>query len=135
MLKRLCIATVLATGAFAGCATTSTTTTTMSIPRADIGKTGQVVDVREVVQRVEGNPAGGALAGGLIGGAVFGGVGGAAVGAATGAVVSSGNAERRTYQVNVQFDDGTMGQFDYVDFTPWTPGQRVVTTPDGLARG
>jgi outer membrane lipoprotein SlyB len=135
MLKRLCIATVLATGAFAGCATTSTRSTTVSIPSDDVGMTGQVVAVRENVQRVEGNPAGGALAGGVIGGLLFRGIGGAAVGAATGAIVSSGSSERRTYEVHVRFDDGTAGHFDYVDYAPFRPGDRVVITPEGLGRG
>jgi outer membrane lipoprotein SlyB len=129
MLKRVCVAAVLV---FAGCATTSRTITTTSIPSADIGKTGQVVSVREVVERVQGNPVGGALAGGLIGGVTFGRVG-AAAGAVTGAAVSSGSAERRAYQVQVQFDDGTVGRFDYVDYSPWGPGQRVMITPNGLA--
>jgi len=135
MLKSLCIATVLAAGAFAGCATTSTVSSTVSIPSADIGKTGQVVAVRETVQSIQGNPVGGALAGGVIGGLLFQGVGGAAVGAATGAIVSSGYAERRTYEVHVRFDDGTAGHFDYVDYAPFGPGERVVITPNGLERG
>jgi outer membrane lipoprotein SlyB len=136
MLKRVCMAAVLAIGAFAGCATRSTTTTTTSIPRADIGKTGQVVSVSETVERVQGNPAGGALAGGVIGGvALRGSVVGAAAGAATGAAVSRGSSERRAYQVQVQFDDGTVGQFDYVDYSPFGPGERVMITPSGLARG
>jgi outer membrane lipoprotein SlyB len=135
MLKRLCLVAVFATGAVAGCATTSTTTTTTSIPRADLGKTGQVVSVSETVERVQGNPVGGALAGGLIGGvALRGSVVGAAAGAATGAAVSRGSSERRAYEVNVQFDDGTMGQFDYVDYSPFAPGERVTITPRGLAR-
>jgi outer membrane lipoprotein SlyB len=135
MLKRLCIAAVLAAGAFTGCATTSRTTTTTTIPRADVGKTGQVVAVSETVERVEGNPAGGALAGGLIGGVGFGSRRGAGVGAATGAVLSSGSSERRAYVVQVQFDDGTSGSFDYVDYAPWQPGERVMVTSNGLARG
>ena len=135
MLKRLCIATALAIAASAGgCATTTTTTRTVSIPRADIGKTGQVVSVSETVERVQGNPAGGALAGGVIGGVLLGGsVLGAAAGAATGAAVSSGASERRAYLVDVQFDDGTVGQFDYIDYSPFGPGERVRITPGGLA--
>jgi outer membrane lipoprotein SlyB len=135
MLKPLCIAAIFAASTFAGCATTSRTTTTTSIPRADIGKAGQVVSVSETVERVQGNPVGGALAGGVIGGVAFrGSPVGAAAGAATGAAVSSGSSERRAYEVQVQFDDGTIGQFDYVDYSPFTPGERVVITPSGLAR-
>jgi outer membrane lipoprotein SlyB len=134
MLKPLCIAAVLATGAF-GCATTSRTTTTTSIPSADVGKTGQVVSVHETVERVQGNPVGGALAGGVIGGVLFrGSTVGAVAGAATGAAVSRGSSERRAYQVDVRFDDGTVGRFDYVDYSPFGPGERVIITPSGLAR-
>jgi len=139
MLKHLCLAAVLATGTFAtatiaGCATTSRTTSTVSIPSADIGKTGQVVSVQQTVERVQGNPVGGALAGGVIGGVLFrGSVLGAAAGAATGAAVSQGSLERRTYEVHVQFDDGTVGHFDYLDYSPFRPGERVMITPGGLA--
>jgi outer membrane lipoprotein SlyB len=135
MLRALCIATMLATGAFAGCATTSRTTTTVSIPSSNLGKTGQVVSVSETVERVQGNPVGGALAGGVIGGVLFrGSVVGAAAGAATGAAVSNRSSERRAYAVNVQFDDGTVGEFDYIDYSPFAPGERVVITPSGLVR-
>jgi outer membrane lipoprotein SlyB len=134
MLKRLCVAAVLATGALAGCATTTRTITTTSIPAYDVGKTGQVVSVSEKVERVQGNPVGGALAGGLIGGAVFRNPLGAAAGAATGAAVSRGSSERRAYQVYVRFDDGTNGRFDYIDYSPWAPGERVMITPNGLSR-
>jgi outer membrane lipoprotein SlyB len=131
MLKRLLVAVVLAAG---GCATTSTTTTTSTIPSADIGKTGQVVSVHQTVERVQGNPAGGALAGGVIGGVLFRGrPAGVAAGAVTGAMASSGSSERVAYQVDVRFDDGTFGQFDYVDYSPFGPGQRVMITPSGLA--
>jgi outer membrane lipoprotein SlyB len=134
MVKRAWIAAFLATAAFAGCATTSRMTTTTSIPSADIGMAGQVVSVSQTVERVQGNPVGGALAGGVIGGVLFrGSAVGAVAGAATGAAVSSGSAERREYLVNVRFDDGTVGRFDYVDFAPFAPGQRVVVTPSGLA--
>jgi hypothetical protein len=37
--------------------------------------------------------------------------------------------------VQVQFDDGTSGSFDYVDYAPWQPGERVMVTSNGLARG
>jgi hypothetical protein len=51
----------------------------------------------------------------VIGGVLFrGSVVGAAAGAATGAAVSRGSSERRAYEVHVQFDDGTVGTFDYI---------------------
>jgi outer membrane lipoprotein SlyB len=133
MRTPLGIAALLAGFAFAACATTSKTTTTMSIPRNDIGRTGQVVSVQQTVERVQGNPAGGALAGGAIGGIAFRSRFGAAAGAATGAILSSGSSERRAYVVEVQFDDGTTGHFDYVDYAPFGPGQRVRITSGGLA--
>jgi outer membrane lipoprotein SlyB len=136
ILKALCCAAALATAGLTGCATTSRTTTTTSIPRADIGKTGQVVAVHQTVERVQGNPVGGALAGGVIGGIGFrNSAVGAVAGAATGAALSRGSSERRAYQVDVQFDDGTVGRFDYVDYSPFRPGDRVMITSRGLARG
>jgi outer membrane lipoprotein SlyB len=123
------------------CATTTTTSTTWTDPAvAGYGRTGSVQTVQEVVQRTEGNPAGGAIAGALIGGFLFGGgrgpaaIAGAAGGAAVGAAASSGSAEQRTYQVMVRFDDGAFGEFVYGGFSPFRPGERVVVTPNGLAR-
>jgi len=57
------------------CATTSTTSTTWVDPGpgGNWARPGRVESVQEVVQRVEGNPAGGAIAGALIGGLLFGG--------------------------------------------------------------
>ena len=94
--------------------------------------------MREIIQRREGNPAGGALAGALIGGFLFGGRGpaaliGAAGGAAVGAAASQGSAETRTYQVLVRFDDGTYGMFVYANYPYFSPGQPVMLTPQGLA--
>lgn len=102
-------------------------------------RTGTVESVQEVVQRVQGDPAGGALAGALIGGLLFHGRGPAAVlgavtGAAVGAAASQGSAESRTYQVVVRFDDGTYGMFAYGGYSPFRPGEPVVLTPQGLAR-
>ncbi len=128
------IAALLLAVPLAGCATTSTTSTTVSIPTADLGRTGQVVSVTQNVQRVQGNPAAGALAGGVIGGLAFREPLGAAGGAATGAAFSRGSSEHREYLVYVQFDDGTVGRFDYVDASPFAPGERVMVTPGGLAR-
>src|SRR5689334_5952027 len=56
-----------------GCATTTTTSTTWVDPNAGASwaRQGRVESVQEVVQRVQGNPAAGALAGALIGGLLF----------------------------------------------------------------
>jgi len=124
------------------CATTSTTSTTWVEPGPsdNWARPGRVESVQEVVQHVEGNPAGGAIAGALIGGLLFGGRGpdrvfGAATGAAIGAAASQGSAETRTYQVLVHFYDGAYGMFVYRDYSPFRPGETVVLTPQGLARG
>ncbi len=134
MLKGLSIAALLGLALVAGCATTSRTTVTSAIPNRDFGRSGQVVSVTQTVERVQGNPAGGALVGGVIGGLAFREPLGAAAGAATGAAVSAGSSERREYLVHVQFDDGSVGRFDYIDTAPFVPGDRVVVTPSGLAR-
>jgi outer membrane lipoprotein SlyB len=124
------------------------TTTTSSVwtdpayppPQPYWVRPGRVEFVREVVQRREGNPAGGALAGALIGGFLFGGRGpralvGAAGGAAVGAAASQGGTERVSFEVHVRFDDGQYGMFVYDGYPPFRPGERVVLTPQGLARG
>jgi len=118
-----------------GCATRSVTETTWAARPApdELGRAGRVESVREVVQHVEGNPAGGALLGALIGGVLtrgrpIGVVGGAAVGAAA----SQGAYERRVYEVRVRFYDGVAARFRYYGFSPFAPGARVVLAPDGL---
>lgn len=122
------------------CATTTTSTTawTDSSAEGNWARPGRVESVREIVQRREGNPAGGALAGALIGGFLFGGRGpgalvGAVGGAAVGAAASQGSTETRSYQVLVHFDDGTYGMFVYSAYAPFHPGQLVMLTPQGLA--
>lgn len=135
------VAATLLFAAFTGCATTSTSSTTWAEPAGGGWvRPGTVESVREIVQRVQGNPAGGALAGALIGGFLFGGRGpgalfGAASGAAVGAAASQGASESRSYQVLVRFDDGAYGMFVYGAYSPFRPGERVVLTPQGLARG
>lgn len=123
------------------CATTTTSSTTWVDPAAggNWARAGRVESVQEIVQRVEGNPAGGALAGALIGGFLFRGRGpaslfGAVAGASIGAAASQGSAETRTYQVLVHFDDGAYGMFVYRGYSPFRPGEAVVLTPQGLAR-
>ncbi|MEP6654923.1 MAG: glycine zipper domain-containing protein [Myxococcales bacterium] len=97
---------------------------------------GRVEFVREIVQRQDGDPVGGAIVGAVIGGmiggrgpgAVVGAVGGAAIGAAA----SQGHSERRSYEIHVYFDDGGRQAFVYADYAPFQPGQPVVLTDQGL---
>jgi len=101
---------------------------------------GTIERITETVQRTQGNPAGGAIAGtvigGLLGNAITGnGAGtlfGAVGGAATGAAVSQGSSERRTYEVLIRFDDGSMGRIAYASPPSWHPGDRVRQTARGL---
>jgi outer membrane lipoprotein SlyB len=130
---------LLLVGLSVSCATTSTTATTWTDgPEAGPPRLGHVESVQEIVQRTEGNPAGGALVGALIGGFLFGRgparLIGAAGGAAIGAAASQGYAERRTYQVLVRFDDGAYGMFIYGAYSPFRPGEAVALTPQGLVR-
>jgi len=135
-MMKIVVLTVLA----ASCATTTTETQTWTAPAgASWSRPGHVESVQEIVERIQGNPAGGALAGALIGGFLFHGRGpatlfAAATGAAVGAAASQGSAEVRTYQVLVRFDDnGGFGMFVYRDYSPFRPGDAVVLTPRGLA--
>ena len=139
---RIPITIVLMISLALGCATTTTSSTTWTepAPSAPLPRAGRVESVQEIVQRVEGNPAGGALVGALIGGFLFRGRGparliGAAGGAAIGAAASQGSAESRRYQVLVRFDDGSYGMFVYAGYSPFRPGDAVLLTPQGLARG
>lgn len=137
-MRTLALLTVLALAG--GCySTTQTTRTTWAEPQGSWARPGRVVQIQEVVERVQGEPAGGALAGALIGGVLFGHHGhpsllGAVAGAAVGAGMSGGVAEHRSYEVLIQFDDGESGFFVYRDFAPFRPGDLVVLTPDGLRR-
>ena|SRR5436305_10283979 len=116
--------------------TTSSTMWTASAGPEGYARPGRVEWIREVVQREEGDPAGGALAGALIGGllggrgpgALIGAIGGAAIGAAA----SQGSAESRRYEVTVQFDDGGYRTFIYAGYSPFQPGQPVLLTSHGL---
>lgn len=89
------------------------------------------------VERIHGDPVGGALLGAFIGGVLFRGrhgpsLLGAAAGAGVGAAVSQGDSETRTFRVFVRFDDGSRGEFDYRDFTPFQAGDAVALTNAGL---
>jgi outer membrane lipoprotein SlyB len=127
------------------CVTTSTTSTVLGPETPDVWvRSGKVQWVREVVQRQQGNPAGGALAGGLAGGLLGGAIShssggallGALGGAAVGAAVSQGSAERRRYEVMVRFDDGGYQLFTFDGAAPrFQPGQLVMLTPEGLRIG
>ena len=130
------IALVLLVAVMPACATTTTTSSEMG-QGPEWVRYGTVTNVREVIQRREGNPAGGALAGAIIGGilgggrgpgALFGAVGGAAVGAAA----SSGSSERVSYEVWVRFQDGGYQSFWYAAYPPFRPGDPVALTPHGL---
>lgn len=132
------IAFLLLIAGLPACATTVTTDASWeAAPQADWVRYGMVTQVREVIQRTQGDPAGGALAGALIGGILGGGRGpgalfGAAGGAAIGAAASSGYSERRSYQVWVRFQDGGIQSFWYANYSPFRPGQNVALTPRGL---
>ena len=138
--RLLTAATLLPLLTTISCAATTTTTTTWSAPSSPgWARYGNVESIQEIVQRTEGNPAGGALAGALIGGFLFGGRGhasllGAAGGAAVGAAASQGSAETRSYHVLVRFEDGGYGVFVYRGYSPFRPGDRVMLTAQGLAR-
>jgi outer membrane lipoprotein SlyB len=122
---------------------------------ADYQRRGRVESVREVVQRQQGNPAGGAVAGAIIGGLLGSAIGGhthydrwgyghyqgnpagalvgAVGGAAIGAAASQGNgAENRWYEVNVRFEDGGYETYTYRGAPPFRPGDFVVLEARGL---
>ena len=128
---------ILLFAALPACATTTTYESWDEAPQPEWVRYGTVTQVREVVQRTEGNPAGGALAGAIIGGILGGGRGpgalfGAASGAAIGAAASTGSEERRSYQVWVSFQDGGTRAFWYANYSPFRPGESVALTPRGL---
>jgi outer membrane lipoprotein SlyB len=123
----------------AGCWTATTYTRESSESDEYSPRSGTVESVREVVRRVQGNPAGGAVAGALLGAVLMGGHGartlfGAAAGAATGAALSQGAYETRAFEVVVRFDNGTHGMFTYRDYAPFRPGDRIELDSDGPHR-
>jgi outer membrane lipoprotein SlyB len=138
-----------------GCVTTSTESRTWyDRGEPEYQRRGSVESVREVVQRQQGNPAGGAVAGAIIGGLLGSAIGGhthydrygyghhhgnpagafvgAIGGAAVGAAASQGGSEERWYEVYVRFDDGGYETFTYRGASPFLPGDAVVLGPKGL---
>lgn len=127
------ILTLLTAAALAGgCYSDTQTRTVYSAPER--AQTGQVVQVDEIVNRREGHPVAGAVAGALLGGVIFHSGKAAVIGGGLGAIASSGSSTRRMYEVTVQFDTGEMGRFEFVDWSPFRPGDRVVMTNQGLQR-
>ena len=128
------ILTLLTAAALAGGCYSDTQTRTVYAAEPARAETGQVVQVEEIVQHRERHPVAGAVAGALLGGAIFHSGKAAIVGGGLGAIASSGSSTRRTFEATVQFDDGQMGRFDFADWSPFRPGDRVVMTNDGLQR-
>ncbi len=157
MTSRPIALVLLASLALPGCVMTTTETRTWDDPYAQpsYARHGRVDRVREIVQRQEGNPAGGAVAGAIIGGLLGSAIGahthydrwgyahtepsgagalvGAAGGAAIGAAASQGGAENRWYEVYVRFDDGGYETFTYRGGSPFRPGDEVLLGARGLS--
>ena len=122
-----------------GCATTTTERTTYHSPPDTSGhvaiagmRFGTVDAVEAMTESDEGSPVDEADADELAGGLIFRSGGGAAGGAIAGTAMSSRDSERQTYAVIVRFDDGQTGQYTYQGEPPFSPGERVVLTSDGL---
>ncbi|HET6440689.1 MAG TPA: hypothetical protein VFG59_21700 [Anaeromyxobacter sp.] len=146
----------IASLAFSGCVVTTTEARSWydEGEQSAYERHGRVDSVREVVQRQQGNPAGGAVAGAIIGGLIGGALGahthydrfgyaysvpsapgamvGAMGGAAVGAAASQGGGETRWYEVNVRFDDGGYETFTYRSAPPFRAGDEVLLGPRGL---
>jgi outer membrane lipoprotein SlyB len=103
---------------------------------------GQVTQIRETVERRQGDPAAGAVAGavvgGLVGNAVTGGHGGGLFGALAGAMIgadaSNVHEERWLYEVTVRYRDGSLRTYPYQGQVPFRVGDEVVLSSRGLAR-
>ncbi len=153
----IALAALAALASLSGCVVTTTQSRTWydQDGQAAYERRGRVESVREVVQRQQGNPAGGAIAGAIIGGLIGSTLGGhthydrcgyghyegnpagafvgAAGGAAIGAAASQGGAEQRWYEVNVRFDDGGYEVFTYRGSAPFRPGDEVLLGSRGLS--
>lgn len=156
MRTTLLVLLALPSLALSGCVHGYTTTQTWGDPQAAPQQPawvryGRVESIRETVYHQQGDPAGGAVAGAIIGGligstigghhgyygyhhsgpgALLGAVGGAMVGAAA----SQGQAESRTYQVFVRFEDGGLEPFVFRNALPYQVGDEVAFSPQGLTR-
>ncbi|HSN25249.1 MAG TPA: hypothetical protein VLT45_03155 [Kofleriaceae bacterium] len=128
------ILTLVLAAALAGGCYSDTQTRRVYTAEPARAQTGQVVQVEEIVNRREGHPVAGAVAGALLGGVIFHSGKAAVIGGGLGAIASSGSSTRRMYLVTVQFDTGEMGRFEFVDWSPFRPGDRVVMTNQGLQR-
>jgi outer membrane lipoprotein SlyB len=127
------ILTLMTAAALAGgCYSDTETRSVVTAPQQQMAETGQVVQVEEIVRRHHGHPVEGAVAGALLGGVIFHSGKAAVVGGGLGALASSGNSQRREYEITVQFDNGEIGRFDYRDWSPFRPGDRVVLAGDDL---
>ncbi len=153
----IALAALAAVATLSGCVVTTTQSRTWydQDSQASYERRGRVESVREVVQRQQGNPAGGAIAGAIIGGLIGSTLGGhthydrwgyghyegnpagafvgAAGGAAIGAAASQGGGEQRWYEVNVRFDDGGYEVFTYRGSAPFRPGDEVLLGSRGLS--
>ncbi len=128
------ILTLLTAAALAGGCYSDTQTRRVYTAQPARAETGQVVQVEQIVNRREGHPVAGAVAGALLGGVIFHSGKAAVIGGGLGAIASSGSSTRLLYLVTVQFDTGEMGRFEFVDWSPFRPGDRVVMTNQGLQR-
>jgi outer membrane lipoprotein SlyB len=132
-MKFLSLVTALALAG--GCYTESTTTRTFTAqpsPGPAYRTYGRVTQIQEVTRERRGQPVAGAAAGALLGGAIFHSWGAAAVGGGIGALASSGGSAQRVVEVSVQFDNGERGVYDFQNYAPFRPGQRVVATENGI---
>jgi outer membrane lipoprotein SlyB len=145
MVTRLLL--IVALCASSSCATThptthaSTTTTWKAFATNDRGKPGHVEAVHEVTDRIEAGPGAGAVVGGLLGGlmfldrfssTLFGATAGAAAGTAVGVATVT---QHREYEVRARFDDGSGRIFDYPDYAPFAPGDRILMIEGVLLPG
>jgi outer membrane lipoprotein SlyB len=140
-----------------GCVATTTRTTSWGDSYGgNWARYGRVESIRETVRTQQGDPAAGAVAGAIIGGLIgstlgghthvdrwgrahthgsgVGAVAGAVGGAMVGAAASQGQAEDRTYEVFVRFDDGALETFLYQNVLPFRVGDSVALTAQGLGR-
>jgi len=126
-----------------GCVGVESTTRTWTEPQAaEPVWYGQVIQVRETVEELRGDPAAGAVAGAVVGGVIGsaltrghgGGLFGAVTGAMIGADASRVQQTRWFHDVVVRFDDGSLRTYRYEGQAPFRVGDPVVLSSQGLAR-